>query len=644
MATEAQGNTERRAFMDSNAPLWGETLKRILRLKELDRGRAAFAADHHRYLFGPPVTEQMVAACEARLGVRLPKELRAYYLELGNGGAGPECGVFPLHKLEVDDLRGWEASDRKGRIPFVRVARRVFEGCLIMRCVDPPDEEAWYLDGSSNQVPGTCGWVARIESWLDGELPYFERAEELRLLGHAEAAIADMLLAEGAPASIASRAAEGVCAVAPEPTPPEEVGRAWHRILQRILRLKELDRGKNAFGVSGHEYRTSGPVPEATIAACETRLRIRLPPQLRAYYLEIGNGGPGPYYGVSPLEELEVLVAGSWRPGHGPESGDTRFVPVIDYGCGIYLCVACGAPTDLVHWFEGDEDELYLGNHDWLGQFDAWLDKELPVYERGAELLRGGADAAAVIRTLEEEFPEYCACRDVVAGLEGRQRWSRLPNPDWEEAEKRTDAWQLRQWSGHWYEVAQRIFRLVELDREFGAFGARTHRYAFGAQVSPQLLADHEKRLGGALPTQLRTYYLTLGNGGPGPYYGVLPLEELAARPTGVWGRVRRMFGGQREILVAAIHTGCGRFLYARAGTAATEEVLDPEPTGRDWLGEFTRWLDEELPVFERAAALAAEDASEAEIAARLKQEFPGYSFCEQVAMSVRGNPEAREL
>lgn len=78
-----------------------------------------------------------------------------------------------------------------------------------------------------------------------------------------------------------------------------------------------------------------------------------------------------------------------------------------------------------------------------------------------------------------------------------------------------------------WSHIQERIRRLASLDRRFQAFGAEAHRYAWRAPASASQLAEVEERLGAPLPSELRSFYLEVADGGPGPGYGLLPVSKL---------------------------------------------------------------------------------------------------------------------
>lgn len=61
-----------------------------------ERGAQPFGAEKHGMRLRPPLPPDQVAAAEARLGVPLPEEYRAFLTRAGDGGAGPAYGLFSL--------------------------------------------------------------------------------------------------------------------------------------------------------------------------------------------------------------------------------------------------------------------------------------------------------------------------------------------------------------------------------------------------------------------------------------------------------------------------------------------------------------------------------------------------------------------
>lgn len=68
----------------------------IVRLRAADVGLRVFGAVGHRYLLRPVLSTSELAAAEAFFGVTFPEEYRTFVRHVGNGGAGPFHGVFPL--------------------------------------------------------------------------------------------------------------------------------------------------------------------------------------------------------------------------------------------------------------------------------------------------------------------------------------------------------------------------------------------------------------------------------------------------------------------------------------------------------------------------------------------------------------------
>jgi HEAT repeat protein len=71
--------------------------------------KTCFGANEHKFVLNPPLPERAVAQFEAEHGVRLPVAYRSFLTEVGNGGAGPYYGIFPLSKW--GDFASWVADD-----------------------------------------------------------------------------------------------------------------------------------------------------------------------------------------------------------------------------------------------------------------------------------------------------------------------------------------------------------------------------------------------------------------------------------------------------------------------------------------------------------------------------------------------------
>jgi len=85
--------------------------KKLMELKEKDKDMTIFgAADDvffnypgHHYELNPVLSEEQVAAAEKQLGIRLPEEYREFIKTVGDGGAGPEWGLFTLRQSYPSD-------------------------------------------------------------------------------------------------------------------------------------------------------------------------------------------------------------------------------------------------------------------------------------------------------------------------------------------------------------------------------------------------------------------------------------------------------------------------------------------------------------------------------------------------------------
>lgn len=96
------------------------------------------------------------------------------------------------------------------------------------------------------------------------------------------------------------------------------------------------------------------PAPAGAVEEAEDVIGCRLPPLLRRLYLEVGNGGFGPGYGVLGLkggyhDDLGRTALDWYRQAHGASESHwsglaASLLPLCHWGCAIYSFVDCSAP------------------------------------------------------------------------------------------------------------------------------------------------------------------------------------------------------------------------------------------------------------------------------------------------------------
>jgi SMI1/KNR4 family protein SUKH-1 len=73
---------------------------------------AVFGADSHQFILNPPLPEDQLKSFEQNHRFSLPDDYRDFISKIGNGGAGPYHGVFPLG-IDASDFepRPWRERD-----------------------------------------------------------------------------------------------------------------------------------------------------------------------------------------------------------------------------------------------------------------------------------------------------------------------------------------------------------------------------------------------------------------------------------------------------------------------------------------------------------------------------------------------------
>ena len=78
-----------------------ELLELASRARELDSEFRQYGSERHRYEFAPVATLSQVRDFEARHSISLPRGYVEFLTQVGNGGAGPDFGMFSLEQLEL---------------------------------------------------------------------------------------------------------------------------------------------------------------------------------------------------------------------------------------------------------------------------------------------------------------------------------------------------------------------------------------------------------------------------------------------------------------------------------------------------------------------------------------------------------------
>ncbi|MEZ6141951.1 MAG: SMI1/KNR4 family protein [Zavarzinella sp.] len=136
------------------------------------------------------------------------------------------------------------------------------------------------------------------------------------------------------------------------------------------------------------------------IAIAEDIIGCKLPNLLQQLYLQIGNGGFGPGYGLLPLLPSSELKNGRFVVSlysffRQAKKWNATVIPFSCWGCGILSCLDLRDNTDpLVYRFEPNmPDELtsnYLNGNTYVG--NGLIPEEVPLSEWLGMWLAGHAD------------------------------------------------------------------------------------------------------------------------------------------------------------------------------------------------------------------------------------------------------------
>jgi hypothetical protein len=74
--------------------------------------------------------------------------------------------------------------------------------------------------------------------------------------------------------------------------------------------------------------------------------------------------------------------------------------------------------------------------------------------------------------------------------------------------------------------IIKKIHHLKNVDKDYKIFGAKDHKYEFGKLLEEEKIYDFENKYNVKIPCEYKLFMSQVGNGGAGPFYGIIPFEE----------------------------------------------------------------------------------------------------------------------
>jgi len=209
----------------------------------------------------------------------------------------------------------------------------------------------------------------------------------------------------------------------------------WDHIVEKLARLKSLDRQCQVFGAELHQYHLKPCVPENILLGFAGWLRVEVPAELLSFYREVGDGVAGPYYGLrtaalvdqyrasEPYKDASTLRAIA-RNGETDESDYfevgreqiTGLISIIDEGCGHEYCLVTTGPKTGKVVSVSLEGYVHETDLTFSQFYEAWLDRELTKFDEVQGLMNSTSSLQEIETTIREKFNSLDAS-DIIASI-----------------------------------------------------------------------------------------------------------------------------------------------------------------------------------------------------------------------------------
>jgi hypothetical protein len=171
-----------------------------------------------------------------------------------------------------------------------------------------------------------------------------------------------------------------------------------------LIRARGWQHYEKNFGVASHRFEMNPPLDRGALREFEKKHAVTIPADYRAFLLEVGNGGAGPYYGLFPLERWDDAASdlGRDRPADylsrpSPLKPDMAFdedwvkglsrpyeeryggaIAIGTQGCSYdMLLIVAGEYRGSVCYVDLDDQPPKFRTPDFISWYEHWLDLTL---------------------------------------------------------------------------------------------------------------------------------------------------------------------------------------------------------------------------------------------------------------------------
>jgi hypothetical protein len=170
------------------------------------------------------------------------------------------------------------------------------------------------------------------------------------------------------------------------------------RIRSKLAKMPYQAQRSHSVCEERHRFRLGPRINSSEADAFETEHHIVLPAAYRAFLIELGGSGAGPFYGLLPLDECRLFTMNR-KPSDGGPRGFTHvdhpdalqgdlFLHVIEMGCSDLCLIGVTGPL-VGRVVTGNADGFWPPNVSSAQDFLSW-------YERWLNHMRDGKDNTAL--------------------------------------------------------------------------------------------------------------------------------------------------------------------------------------------------------------------------------------------------------